>query len=188
MPRSGLSPEVVVREAALLVDEHGPDALTLAAVAKRFGVALPSLYKHVGGVEDLHGRLALRASLELGPALRRATTGKAGTDAIRAAGAAYRSYATAHPGCYRYLLRPRPDDEVHAAASAEILATLADVLAGYHIREPRALVDAVRFLRSVLHGFVSLELDGGFAMPQSVDGSFAAAVDGLDHALRAWPR
>ena len=50
------------------------------------------------------------------------------------------------------------------------------------------MVDATRFLRSVLHGFVGLELDGGFAMARSVEGSFEAAVDGLDTALRAWPR
>ncbi len=177
-----------MREAALLVDEHGPHALTLAAVAKRFEVALPSLYKHVGGVEDLHGRLALRAAVELGATLRRATSGKAGADAVRATAAAYRTYAAAHPGCYHYLLRPRADDEAHVAASTEILATFADVLAGYDITEPAALVDAVRFVRSVLHGFVSLELEGGFAMAQSVDGSFAALVAGLDTALRAWPR
>jgi AcrR family transcriptional regulator len=74
----------VVAEAAALVDAEGAEALTLAAVAKRFGVAVPSLYKHVGGLEDLHARLAVVAARDLGTALRRAATGKAGRDALAA--------------------------------------------------------------------------------------------------------
>jgi hypothetical protein len=44
VPRAGLSTEVVVAEAARLVDAEGAGSLTLAALAQRFGVAQPSLY------------------------------------------------------------------------------------------------------------------------------------------------
>jgi len=41
----------------------------------------------------------------------------------------------------------------------------------------------VRGMRSLLHGFVSLEMSGGFAMPLEVDKSFqravAAYIDGI---------
>ncbi|MEV1143797.1 TetR family transcriptional regulator, partial [Micromonospora sp. NPDC049799] len=56
MPRAGLTPQTVVRAAADLADEVGLDRLTLAAVAARLGVALPSLYKHVRGADALHHR------------------------------------------------------------------------------------------------------------------------------------
>jgi AcrR family transcriptional regulator len=46
MPRVGLTHERVVAEAAVVADEVGLESLTLAAVAKRVGVAIPSLYKH----------------------------------------------------------------------------------------------------------------------------------------------
>ena len=186
MPRAGLSPDVVVAEAARLVDEVGPDRLTLAALAQRFGVALPSLYKHVGGLEDLHGRLAVLAARDLGVALRRSATGRAGPDATTAVAAAFRAYALEHPGRYGYVLRPRAGDEEHAHASAEILGVLADVLAGYGIEDPDAVVDAIRFLRSALHGFVALEIAGGFAMERPVEASFEAAVRALDRALTSW--
>ncbi|MEE2046880.1 TetR family transcriptional regulator, partial [Nocardiopsis tropica] len=39
MPRAGLTPAVVAEEAARLSDEEGFDSLSLAAVAKRLGVA-----------------------------------------------------------------------------------------------------------------------------------------------------
>ena len=63
---------------------------------------------------------------------------------------------------------------------------LADALAPYGIEGESDLVDAVRFLRSALHGFVALELAGGFAMARSTDTSFDAAVAGLDRALAGW--
>jgi len=186
VPRAGLSTDVVVAEAVRLVDEVGPERLTLAAVAQRFGVALPSLYKHVGGLEDLHGRLAVVAARELGTGLRRAATGKSGRAATAAVADAYRRFALEHPGSYGYLLRPRPDDDEHARASQEVLEVLYDVLAGYGITQDDEAVDAARFLRSAMHGFVTLETGGGFAMSRSVDRSFERSVRAVDAALRGW--
>jgi AcrR family transcriptional regulator len=188
VPRAGLSPDVVVAEAAELVDEVGPQGLTLAALAQRFGVAVPSLYKHVRGLEDLHSRLAALASRDLADALRQAAAGKEGTEATAAVCAAYRRYARRHPGLYGYLLRARPGDDAHTRASGEILAVLAKVLAGYRIDTEDDKVDAIRFLRSALHGFVTLELGGGFAMARPVDPSFDRFVDALDAALMDWTR
>lgn len=186
MPRAGLTADVVVAEAARLVDEGSAERLTLAAVAERFGVAVPSLYKHVGGLDDLHGRLAVAAAQDLGVALRRAASGKAGADAIAAVATAYRRYAREHPGSYGYLVRARPGDDEHARASGEVLAVLYDVLAGYGVTDDDARVDATRFLRSALHGFVALEIGDGFAMDRSVDRSFARLVHALDAALGSW--
>jgi AcrR family transcriptional regulator len=186
MPRAGLSPDVVVDEAARLVDEVGRDRLTLAALAKRFGVAQPSLYKHVDGLDGLHGLLAVKVLREVGESLRRAGTGKAGPDALRAVATAYRDYALGHPGCYTYVLRaPAPGDDDLEAAATEILSVLNDVFAGYGITGDVA-IDAARFVRSTLHGFVSLELGGGFGMPRSVDHSFQRLVAATDQALAAW--
>jgi len=186
MPRAGLSTEVVVAEAVRLVDESGAGALTLAALAQRFGVAQPSLYKHIGGLDDLHGRLAVVAARDLVAALRRAVSGRSGADAVAATARAYRGFAREHPGSYGYLLRPRADDPAHATAAREILDVLAAVLASYGIEDDDALVDAVRFLRSTLHGFVSLEIDGGFALARSADATFDRVVVALDRALTTW--
>jgi hypothetical protein len=49
------------------------------------------------------------------------------------------------------------------------------------------LVHAVRALRSMLHGFVSLELIAGFGMPEDIEASFQYQVEiyilGLKKAL-----
>lgn len=187
MPRAGLSTDIVVSEAVRLVDEAGREQLTLAELAKRFGVAQPSLYKHVDGMDGLQRLITLRAMRELGDALRRAATGRAGSAALRQVAGAYRRYASSHPGCYAYLVRVRPsgDDEVSAAAE-EVLAVLYDVFAGYGITDPGDAVDAARFVRSTLHGFVSLEVSGGFEMPYPVDRSFERMVVAIDQAITGW--
>jgi hypothetical protein len=80
---------------------------------------------------------------------------------------------------------PDPDDEEASAASAEVLETVARVMAGYGLEGTDA-IDATRAVRSALHGFLSLEAAGGFGIPQDVDRSFERMVDLLDAALRSW--
>lgn len=177
---------MIVDEAARLIDEADGDRVTLSALAKRFGVAQPSLYKHVDGLDGLNRLLTLRVLGEVGDTIRRATTGKAGGDAVSALATAYRDYALAHPGRYGYILRaPEVGDAAWEAAGAEILAVFNAVFAGYRITGADA-IDAARFLRSTLHGFVSLELGGGFGMPQSIDASFDRLVAAINRALQAW--
>jgi AcrR family transcriptional regulator len=187
MPRAGLTPQRVVEEAAAVADATGLDRLTLAAVADRCGVALPSLYKHVRGLDGLQRDLAVLGVRELAATLARAAMGRAGGDALHAVAAAFRAYATAHPGRYAASVRaPTPGDGEHLAAADDALAVLLAVLAGYGIRGPAA-IDAIRALRAALHGFVALEAAGGFGLPQSVDASFDRLVDALDGAFTTWP-
>jgi AcrR family transcriptional regulator len=187
MPRAGLTPRRVVEEAADVADAAGLDRLTLAAVADRFGVAIPSLYKHVRGLDGLRRDLAVLAVRELTAAISKATVGRAGSDALHAMADAYRAYATAHPGRYAAGLRaPAPDDSEYQAAADDALGVFFAVLAGYGITGPDA-IDAIRGLRAAMHGFVALEAAGGFGLPQSVDASYHRLVDALDAALAAWP-
>jgi len=186
MPRAGLNRARVVEEAADLADRVGYDRLTLAAVAERCGVRLPSLYKHVKGIDDLRGLLATRAVRELADELGRSAVGRAGADALGAMAGRYRDYAHRHPGGYAASLRaPDPEAEGLRAAAASVLEVVFAILAGYGITGMDA-VDATRMVRSALHGFVSLDAAGGFGLPQDLDRSFARLIGGLDAALRAW--
>jgi AcrR family transcriptional regulator len=185
VPRAGLTPEIVAAEAARIADKVGYDRLTLAAIADRFGVAVPSLYKHVDGLEGVQRRLAASAVKELGEALATGVEG-AQDGKLRALAGAYRAYARAHPGCYAATLRaPDPADADHTAASEAVLAIVFDVLADYGLAGSDA-VDATRALRAALHGFVALEAAGGFGLPQDVDKSFERLIDAIDEALRNW--
>ncbi|MEU7776938.1 TetR/AcrR family transcriptional regulator [Micromonospora parva] len=187
MPRVGLNQQTVVREAARLADEVGFSQLTLAALANRLGVALPSLYKHVRGAEALAQKLAALATAELATEMTTAAVGRSGGDALRAMANAYRGYAHRHPGRYPATQRvPDPADPEHVEAGERAVGAVVAVLRGYGLTGDDA-VDATRALRSALHGFVTLEAAGGFGLPRDVDRSYQQLIASMDISFRSWP-
>lgn len=182
MPRAGLDAEAVVAAAAALADEDGLSELTLARLAGALGIRTPSLYAHVDGLGDLRARLGARAAREIASALQAAAAGRSGVDALRAVADAYRAYAHAHPGTYA-AGQVASDREENQAAGAAVVGVLAAVLSGYGLDGDRA-IHAIRAVRSALHGFVSLEREGGFGLPLSLDESFVTLVDMIDAGLQ----
>jgi AcrR family transcriptional regulator len=184
LPRAGLSRAAVTDIAVELVDSarDGFATLTLAAVAARAGVAVPSLYKHVGSLAELRRAVALVALSEL---LRRSsavTVGVAGPDALRALGREIRAFAAEHPGLYAATqVAPDLDDPAALALAQtahDTVVVVTSVLRGFGLADERC-VDAVRTTRAAVHGFVELESHGGFGMPDDVDRSFEALLDVL---------
>jgi AcrR family transcriptional regulator len=187
MTRAGLTPERVVAEAGALADERGISALSLAPLAERLGVRVPSLYKHVGGLDDLHRRIALAGLRDLAGALGAVTVGRSGRDALHACAAAWRAYAKAHPGRYAAIQRaPDPADAELVEVAGRLTGLVYAILRGYGLDEDET-VHATRAVRSALHGFVTLEGAGGFGLPQDVDESYARLVDLLDSGLGRGP-
>lgn len=188
MARAGVTPRRVESVAAEVVDEAGWDSLTLSAVAGRLGVSVPSLYKHVDGMPGLRRSLTIRAVSELGQRLVDAAVGRAGTDALAPIAHAYRDFAREHPGLYAAtVVAPASGDDEHHAAAGRVLMPVLAMIDGYGVPGDEA-IDAARALRASLHGFVSLELAGGFGLPVDVDASFERTVAALDRALSTWPR
>ena len=181
MPRAGLDAEAVVGSAAAIADRDGLSQLTLAKLAHQLGVRPPSLYAHIEGLRDLRGRIAARGARELATVLDRAAAGVAGAQALHAIAHAYRAYALRHPGVYSALQQPQAGDEAFAAPVAVVVAALG----GYGLEGDEAL-HGVRVVRAALHGFVMLELNGGFGLPLDLDDSFARLVSTLDRGLRGF--
>ncbi len=170
----------------MLADEVGLDQLSMGLLAERLGVKTPSLYKHVESLADLVHRIAVLAMIELGDALRDATQGRAGSDALIAAAQAMRTYVKQHPGRYAAGNAARetgPDDPL-VSAGQRALASLSAVLRGYHL-DPSDEIHALRTLRTMFHGFATLEVEGGFRYDTDVDESFTWMVNLIDHGLRS---
>ena len=194
MARAGLSHDAVVRIALDLVDAGGPTGCAgrpHAKVAAPAGVATPSLYKHVGSLAALRREVAVVAVGDYTRALTDATVGLAGPDAVAALAHATRRYARAHPGRYAAVqVAPDPDDPAGAALSAAAgrsVQVVAAVLRGFDLPEDRT-VDAVRSVRASLHGFVALELGGGYRLPDDLDRSFDLHVRALLAGLASLAR
>ncbi len=186
MVRARLSTEAVIDEAVRLIDVPGSEALTLAALADNLGVRIPSLYKHVDGMPAIQRGIRIAGKKSLTSVLAQAAIGKARDDAIRAMAIAYRAWALAHPGQYPMTMgAPPAGDEQDLAVSTSLGKVIYDVLVGYDIVGDDA-VDATRFIRASLHGFVSLETSGAFELPVSLERSFSRLVDSVVTALATW--
>jgi AcrR family transcriptional regulator len=177
--------ERVVQVAVDLADRQSFDAVSLAKVAEELGIRIPSLYNYVTGLPGLRYQMALWGLRQATDKLRRAAVGKAGDEAVYAIAIAYREFALAHPGIYAAALRSdlsgSPEGVV---AGKEIVEVAAAVLAFYGFNGDDAL-HAVRALRSVLHGFVDLEVGGGFGLPLDCEESFRRLVHMLIQGFHA---
>lgn len=187
MPRVGLDPAAVVAAGAALADEVGLSNLTMALLAERVGVRTPSLYKHVGGQEDLIRRIAVLALSETADAVGRAVQGYAGRDALAASARAFRTFVLEHPGRYAATIGVEPSgpDDPLVTAGRRTLDAFTAVLRGYDIAESD--VDhALRMLRSLCHGFATLQAANGFQWSADIDESFEWLIAFADRGLRTW--
>ncbi|MGW4239512.1 TetR/AcrR family transcriptional regulator [Streptomyces sp. NPDC004749] len=185
--RVGLTTERLTRAGAELADEVGFDRVTVSELARRFDVKVASLYSHVKNSQDLKTRIALLALEELADRGDAALAGRAGKDALAALANVYRDYAREHPGRYAAAqMRLTPEAAAASAGGRHARMTRA-ILRGYDLTEPD-VTHAVRLLGSVFHGYVTLELGGGFShsAPDSRE-TWSRILDALDALLRNWP-
>jgi AcrR family transcriptional regulator len=186
MPRSRLTPASVTEAGAALVDEIGFASLSMGLLAERLGVKTPSLYKHVTSQADLAHRIAILAMTEFSDAIRDAIQGRAGSDALAAGAQAMRMYVREHPGRYAAgnAARPTGPDDPLIPADGRVLASWAAMLRGYQLDSSQE-IHALRMLRSILHGFATLEVADGFQIDTDVDESFTWMINFIDHGLQA---
>jgi len=182
MPRAGLTPAAVTRLALAELDESGPDGLTLKAVAARAGVATPSLYKHVQGLDHLRDLMTVTVLDEAAAEIGSAVMGRSGCDALEAFLIAYRGYALRLPHRWTLIEHPSSAAPTVAASAARLVEIAYAVVRGFGLPES-AQVDAVRVLRAAVIGFIALEHGGGYQLARDPDESFAYLVTVLAKGL-----
>ena len=174
--RAGLTRESVIAAAAEIADREGLDALTLASLATKLGVRPPSLFNHVAGMPALRSELRTLALRELAEALGAAAIGKSRGAAVHALAYAYRNFVRNHPGIYALTLKAGEGAAASDAVGERIVSICASVLGGYSLGK-RETIHAIRAMRSLVHGFATLEAGRGFEMPVAIDASFAWMVE-----------
>jgi AcrR family transcriptional regulator len=187
MARAGLTPERLALAGAELADEVGFDQVTVSALARRFDVKVASLYSHLKGSQDLRTKIALLALEELADRAADALAGRAGKDALTAFANVYRDYALEHPGRYAAAQMRLDAESAEASAGGRHAQMTRAILRGYDLTEPEQ-THAVRLLGSVFHGYVTLEMGGGFShsSPDTQE-TWSRVLDALDALLRNWP-
>lgn len=180
--RTRLTQEAVVQAAAELLNEEGAGALTLNRLAERLKIRTPSLYNHVYGLPGLQRELAILNARLLADRLSAAAIGRSGEALFMDVAQAFRAYVKEFPGLYMSTLRSSgkqeaPDERLMSEERRALNVGLA-VVASLGL-QGEAAIHAVRAFRSMVHGFATLEVAGGFGLPEDCDESFRLLVGSL---------
>jgi AcrR family transcriptional regulator len=160
----------VVAAGRQLLEEEGPEALTMRRLAERVGIRAPSLYKHLPDKAALEAAIIATGFEEAAAAFEQAvdSAGEGSGDALVALAAAYRRFALEHPHLYRLMNNgPLPRAHLPPGLEGRTAAPLLRV-AGSQAR--------ARAVWAFAHGMVMLELDQRFPPDADLDAAWRAGI------------
>jgi AcrR family transcriptional regulator len=167
-----LSPRAreIVDVALELLEDEGPDGLSMRRLAERIGIRAPSIYKH------LPDKQALEAAIISVGFERQAEACEAALedaeDQLGAIARVYRQFAKAHPHLYRLM--------TERELNRELLTPGVEQRAGRPVyeavgRDP----DLARAAWAFAHGMTILELDRRFPPDADLDAAWERGMDGF---------
>jgi AcrR family transcriptional regulator len=190
MPRKAhvrLDKTAVMQAAVEILNSEGVPALTLSHLAEKLGIQTPSLYNHVDGLPGLQQDLTVLNARLLADCFSEAAIGKSGPELFMDVSQAFRNYVKENPGLYMSTLRSSAtQQEQNPSLVHEEERTMKvglAVMASLGLQGEDA-IHGLRAFRSMVHGFATLEVAGGFGLPQDCDESFRRLVSALVAGLQ----
>ena len=174
----------IIQESVKIANQHGAAGVTIAALAKIFRGKPPSLYKHIRSLQEIHDELGILCLEKLIGIIQKESFGLAGDNAVRQFCISSRNYALANPGLYQAMqLTHVHRGERYQEKAKTLIKMLSTLIAQYNIRK-KDQIHAIRNLRSLLHGFIDLELQHGFGLPANLEQSFRWAVENFIFSIK----
>lgn len=178
-PRAQINLTKILEAAINICNEEGYEQLALSGVSTRLGIKTPSLYNHISGLSDLKQKMAYYGLQLLYDSIIHSAIGCIGDDAIISVSKAYIAFVHKHPGLYHSISKaPDPYEVQFNELNNQLVLILTRLFGTYDLSDEES-IHAVRGLRSMLHGFASIQVDLGFRMNYSQE-------DSLNFALRTF--
>jgi len=176
--------QTIVETAFELIEQDGFENLSLAKLASQLGIKAPSLYRYIANKESL-----LQAVIELtymrlfdayDAALESASDDP--TDQLIKLSHAHRSFAHKNPNTYMLAYTTsNPELSSNPDMLLERAISIQDII--MQISGEENSLTALRGILALIHGFLSLELNGQFRR----GGNLSETFDAIIHAyLRGW--
>lgn len=176
MQKRGLTKDKIIRASAQLVEEIGLENLSLKKVAEYLHISSPSLYNHIKDLNDLKIGLSLLLMNRLSDRISIATIGRSAGDAILAMAEACYSFAKESPELYKTILwMPCLSEEL--LERGRHLTQMIDLIFQSYGLDCQQTTYKARELRSMIHGFISLEQAGYFRKDVSVSESYRRMIE-----------
>jgi AcrR family transcriptional regulator len=175
--------DAIVAAGRAILESDGLPAVTMNRVGAAVGVRAPSLYKRVADRDALIRAISDGVVADLSSAIAHATESDDPRADLHTAARAYRAFVHRNPNGYRLLFADipaaaRPDPATVAASGLPIVRAMAQL-----IGEAKAL-EGARTMVAWAHGFVSMELAGGFRLGGDVDAAYAFGIEALLAGVR----
>jgi len=161
--------EKILEATAEIIEENGPDGVTMRGVADRIGYSATTIYLYYANKDDLLDQTVVRAFGWFADAMLAAVE-SSGTDErtrIRNRARAYVTWALAHGGMYRLMFQHdsiRPFDSetrsVQPRTLRDSVALVAAAIESGSIPRYRNADTVARINWAGLHGVVSLAMSG----------------------------
>jgi AcrR family transcriptional regulator len=176
------SREQIVAVSRALLEEGGPDAVTMQAVADRVGVRAPSLYKHVRDREHLLAEVVAATLVDI---TERADAVRSGGDPRRTIAEharMMRRLAHERPNAYGLAFgalpgAPMPDPGMSARGLQPLLAATTLLVGEEHA------LDGARLVTAWANGFITMERTGALRMGGDVDAAWEWGLERVVGAL-----
>jgi AcrR family transcriptional regulator len=172
-----------------LIDEHGPDAASVRAVADTVGTTTRAVYSVFGSKDGLLAALATRLFEALGEAIDAVpVTDDPVADVVEASLLGFRRTALEHPSLYSLVfLRIVPEleleDPEYLTAGAAAFDRLEARVARVELGDDRLVRDAAHSVHALTEGLASMELRGGMLDPATAETLWR---DGITALLRGF--
>lgn len=186
--RRSITTAIIIETAIEIADIQGLDTVNLTSIAEKLDVKKQSLYNHVENLAQIKCDMVVFACTQLRIILAEAAIGQSREQAVFAVSEAYRRFAHEHPGQYqvimsdawKYKANEKMKESIHA-----FMDIIRKVLSQYNL-EDVDLTHAARGLRSVMHGFVSLEASGWFQNPTDKSESYHQLIRAYIYGIETW--
>ena len=184
MARRGLDRKTVIERAARLANETGFSALSIKTLADALDVKSPSLYNHIGSLDELKRQLMLYGWRQISEQMIESVAGVSGYDAIREICYAFYGYATENPGVFDAMFwYNKFEDEETKAVTDPLFSILYRITLSLGISRERCN-HLIRTLRGFLEGFALLVNNRAFGNPISIRESFELSVHVLIEGMK----
>lgn len=158
----------IVAAALELLEEEGPEGLSMRRLAERLGIRAPSIYKHLPDKEALEAAI-ISVGFELQADAFEAALADA-DDQLAAIARVYRRFANAHPHLYRLM--------TERELKRELLTPGVEERAGRPVYEAVGRdADRARAAWAFAHGMTILELSRRFPPDADLDAAWDRGLD-----------
>ncbi|MCK6016010.1 TetR/AcrR family transcriptional regulator [Enterococcus faecium] len=167
----------VIQTACDIADEKGLNNVSLKAVAEKLNIRTPSLYNHIGSIDDLLREAAHKGMRTHNERMMQVAVGNSGDAAIKSLGIEYLNFMIEHPGVYEIIQWAtwHGTDET-AEIFGNYISLLTTLIHSCQFKTEKT-DEILNLLTGVLHGYTTLQLQYAFTNPDKVREDFCNAID-----------